>query len=453
VRSWFWFVDGEGRAVRPSHSDCQGYFFPGFLFGEAPETFRIARLGLGEGYSLVSGLGFETWLTGSGAVTMASTIGTGGSTRGGVGTPSTSGGGSHSPRKPGRQASSKGHNHSGGGGGVRSTPETTPADTLDKLLNELVNASAQRVQKTGVGGASVGGGPDGDGWNGNSNKKKASNAETSVMRRFAKLYGRTAGVGGSSETGSGNIQSAFNDDDDEMGGMHDCHGTNSNGGNNKGGLLGHTQFGRDLRLDFDDATSLIYEKSSRYLAKTSGCGLYRDSGMGVGGIGNVATNSVGGSAPVGSTANRSSVSSGSRIDSGKSKGDKNTTSDPSKDASGNTGTSVNPSTYTAPAGGVSLFEHVEAEARDTPNEVFQKYKKDLFGRIQKLIQSPDVAKRLAGVYAIDQLTDSKIGETSNKMNRFAAYLRDVCTRVPCEPVLAQAAARAVSISHLPHSSD
>ena len=74
-------------------------------------------------------------------------------------------------------------------------------------------------------------------------------------------------------------------------------------------------------------------------------------------------------------------------------------------------------------------------------------------RIQKLIQSPDVAKRLAGVYAIDQLTDSKIGETSNKMNRFAAYLRDVCTRVPCEPVLAQAAARAVSISHLPHSSD
>ena len=66
----------------------------------------------------------------------------------------------------------------------------------------------------------------------------------------------------------------------------------------------------------------------------------------------------------------------------------------------------------------------------------------MYRRVHRLIQSPEVAKRLAGVYAIDVLADAKIGETSNKMNRFASYLRDVFT-VTCEPAVAEAAARAL----------
>ena len=92
--------------------------------------------------------------------------------------------------------------------------------------------------------------------------------------------------------------------------------------------------------------------------------------------------------------------------------------------------------------GASLREHVEAEARDTSSEAFAKYARNMYRRVQRLIQSEEVSKRLAGVVAVDVLTEAKIGETANKMNRFASYLRDVFTRT-CEPVLAEAAARAV----------
>jgi FKBP12-rapamycin complex-associated protein len=46
------------------------------------------------------------------------------------------------------------------------------------------------------------------------------------------------------------------------------------------------------------------------------------------------------------------------------------------------------------------------------------------------------------VYAIDQLTDAKLGENVGKINRFATYLRDVMTPT-CEPQLAEAASRAL----------
>ena len=92
--------------------------------------------------------------------------------------------------------------------------------------------------------------------------------------------------------------------------------------------------------------------------------------------------------------------------------------------------------------GVSLREHVEAEARDKPPESFARYMRDLYGRILRLVNSPDLRRRLGGVYAIDQLTDVKMGENVGKINRFATYLRDVFTPT-CEPQLAEAASRAL----------
>ena len=92
--------------------------------------------------------------------------------------------------------------------------------------------------------------------------------------------------------------------------------------------------------------------------------------------------------------------------------------------------------------GVSLREHVEAELRDKPQESFARYMRDLYGRILRLVNSPDVRRRLGGVYAIDQLTDVKMGENVGKINRFATYLRDVFTPT-CEPELAEAASRAL----------
>ena len=92
--------------------------------------------------------------------------------------------------------------------------------------------------------------------------------------------------------------------------------------------------------------------------------------------------------------------------------------------------------------GQSLREHVEAEARDKTQEQFARYMRDLYGRIVRLVNAGDVRKRLGGVYAIDQLTDAKLGETVGKLNRFASYLRDVFTPT-CEPRLAEAASRAL----------
>ena len=92
--------------------------------------------------------------------------------------------------------------------------------------------------------------------------------------------------------------------------------------------------------------------------------------------------------------------------------------------------------------GISLREHVEAELRDKPQESFARYMRDLYGRILRLVNSPDVRRRLGGVYAIDQLTDVKMGENVGKINRFATYLRDVFTPT-CEPELAEAASRAL----------
>ena len=92
--------------------------------------------------------------------------------------------------------------------------------------------------------------------------------------------------------------------------------------------------------------------------------------------------------------------------------------------------------------GLSLREHVEAEARNKPQELFARYMRDLYRRILRLINSPDLRYRLGGVYAIDQLTDAKLGENVGKINRFATYLRDVITPT-CEPALAEAASRAL----------
>lgn len=372
---------------------------------------------------------------------MSSTIPT---TRGGSGLPSTSGANqSPSSRRDGRPGSTRG-SPSVRGGNASGTPtltsNETPADTLDKLLNELVNASAARVTKVGVGGR--GGSSSSRESHHPNGKTKSNNLPDSpwdLKRIGLKLY--KGGGGGSRDSAAQLLDSS-----DFSGDFTNNGDSLSSGGNTS--LLTSSKFGRELRVDFDDATRLIYGKASRDLSKIeNGYGLYRDSGLGVGGIGG----GIGGASQNNNKSDGTNSDTNTTNASGKAFGlgeEDGRAGDRSGDTTGISNSENdenNPNQlYTSAGGliGVSLREHVEAEARDKPTEVFQKYKKDLFERIKKLIQSADVSKRLAGVYAIDQLLDSKIGETSNKMNRFSLYLRDVLT-VNVEPVLAEAVAAAV----------
>ena len=190
--------------------------------------------------------------------------------------------------------------------------------------------------------------------------------------------------------------------------------------------------GLGLGAGGDDRTS-AYSRSLEYLSQSAGGGLYRSSGAGVGGFADA--RGAHGRIRTGDDAARdasSAAGSSSRAD------------------RKNLGSSLGPpgsahASSTRRAGGVvgiSLREHVEAELRDKPQESFARYMRDLYGRILRLVNSPDVRRRLGGVYAIDQLTDVKMGENVGKINRFATYLRDVFTPT-CEPELAEAASRAL----------
>ena len=193
--------------------------------------------------------------------------------------------------------------------------------------------------------------------------------------------------------------------------------------------------GLGLGAGGDDRTS-AYSRSLEYLSQSAGGGLYRSSGAGVGGFADA--RGAHGRIRTGDDAARdasSAAGSSSRV---------------RPRNIGSLGSSLGPpgsahASSTRRAGGVvgvSLREHVEAELRDKPQESFARYMRDLYGRILRLVNSPDVRRRLGGVYAIDQLTDVKMGENVGKINRFATYLRDVFTPT-CEPELAEAASRAL----------
>ena len=257
-------------------------------------------------------------------------------------------------------------------------------------------------------------------------------------------------VGAASTGFDGDFAGDHEDDsgsDDELTtGVHGSYFANRDGVERDGGASGAGAF--QSRDTFDSTTDAIYRASLASLTRSGRGGVYRDTGLGVGdvaflfGVGNGNGDASGAyDGGAGAGAGGASALAAASFSKNVSKNEQRTTGDASRGTSRG-GFSREPSSTRGGAVGVSLREHVEAEARDTPSEAFAKYARDMYRRVHRLIQSPEVAKRLAGVYAIDVLADAKIGETSNKMNRFASYLRDVFT-VTCEPAVAEAAARAL----------
>ena len=365
---------------------------------------------------------------------MASTAAPGASNRGAPGSPSTSGSfawtqarrDADARRSHGADRSSRSLGTSPGG---KKSAEAA-ADTLDKLLNELVNASAQRVRRSGVGGRSERRGGTRDRWSavlglGSQAREKRRRQPTDWLLEFA----------GASSAGAGEI--------DAFGVFEDASSDDDSGDvpRDVPALDGTSAF--PLRDTFDETTDAIYRASLASLTRSSRCGVYRDTGLGVGhGACLVGANSRGFGNGARDGVSLGAAGGGGSRDAASSASTRKTTDSSVGDAA------LQPrGGFSSPVGaggavGASLREHVEAEARDTSSEAFAKYARDMHRRIRRLIQSPEVSKRLAGVYAVDVLTDAKIGETANKMNRFASYLRDVFSST-CEPVLAEAAARAV----------
>ena len=257
-------------------------------------------------------------------------------------------------------------------------------------------------------------------------------------------------VGAASTGFDGDFAGDHEDDsgsDDELTtGVHGSYFANRDGVERDGGASGAGAF--QSRDTFDSTTDAIYRASLASLTRSGRGGVYRDTGLGVGdvaflfGVGNGNGDASGAyDGGAGAGAGGASALAAASFSKNVSINERSASGDASRGTSRG-GFSREPSSTRGGAVGVSLREHVEAEARDTPSEAFAKYVRDMYRRVHRLIQSPEVAKRLAGVYAIDVLADAKIGETSNKMNRFASYLRDVFT-VTCEPAVAEAAARAM----------
>lgn len=290
-------------------------------------------------------------------------------------------------RERGGHSSSHSSRHGGEGKGGG---DADAMDTLDKLLTELCHAGQPRGARARAGRAR--GGLPANPWD-------RAGWSTAVRKAVA-------GRGGAGD--ADDVESASSDE--EAPGAANHH------------LLHHHR--HHSAHDLDAAFSASF--AGQYNA-----GLYKSSGMGVGGIhgvssgfraasqlrtgaGGVHTAGIGGTHTAG-------------IGGGHAMG-----IDGFDGSSRRAGGAV----------GLSLREHVEAEARNKPQELFARYMRDLYRRILRLINSPDLRYRLGGVYAIDQLTDAKLGENVGKINRFATYLRDVITPT-CEPALAEAASRAL----------
>ena len=259
--------------------------------------------------------------------------------------------------------------------------DSDAVDTLDKLLTELCHAGHPRGSK---------------GTNGKARGGAASNPwdRAGWSRKLGKAVGRRdTAVNDPNENESGS-----SDDEAPGAANHD--------------LLHHHRHHSDHDLE-----ATIVSASTANAA-----GLYKSSGMGVGGVN-------------GGIGYRARMVSSSAHASGNNYHGNNDWDDVLSRRAGG-------------AVGLSLREHVEAEARNKPTEAFARYMRDLYRRILRLINSPDLRHRLGGVYAIDQLTDAKLGENVGKINRFATYLRDVMTPT-CEPHAGGgcvASARAFSVS-------
>ena len=302
-------------------------------------------------------------------------------------------------------SSSRGNRERGGhssshssrrGGEGKGGGDADATDTLDKLLTELCHAGQPRGARARAGRAR-GGLPanpwDRAGW-------------SSAVRKAV------AGRGGA---GDGDVESASSDE--EAPGAANHH------------LLHHHRHHSSHDLD------AAFGASSAGQA-TAAAGLYKSSGMGVGGIHGVSSGFRAASGGGGQLrAGAGGVHGGAHAGVGGAHagiGGAHAGVDDLNGLSRRAGGAV----------GLSLREHVEAEARNKPQEAFARYMRDLYRRILRLINSPDLRYRLGGVYAIDQLTDAKLGENVGKINRFATYLRDVITPT-CEPALAEAASRAL----------
>ena len=301
-------------------------------------------------------------------------------------------------------SSSRGNRERGGhssshssrrGGEGKGGGDADATDTLDKLLTELCHAGAPRGARAR--GGARGGLPanpwDRAGW-------------SSAVRKAV------AGRGGA---GDDDVESASSDE--EAPGAANHH------------LLHHHRHHSSHDLD------AAFGASSAGQA-TAAAGLYKSSGMGVGGIHGVSSGFRAASGGGGQLrAGAGGVHGGAHAGVGGAHagiGGAHAGVDDLNGLSRRAGGAV----------GLSLREHVEAEARNKPQEAFARYMRDLYRRILRLINSPDLRYRLGGVYAIDQLTDAKLGENVGKINRFATYLRDVITPT-CEPALAEAASRAL----------
>jgi len=73
----------------------------------------------------------------------------------------------------------------------------------------------------------------------------------------------------------------------------------------------------------------------------------------------------------------------------------------------------------------ALRDHVETECRGANPAVFAKFSRDVHARVQALMTSDDVDKKLGGLRAIDQLIEIEFGEDVEKVKMFADYLLNV----------------------------
>ena len=292
-----------------------------------------------------------------------------------------------------------GHGHREGKGGG----DADAMDTLDKLLTELCHAGQPR----GARGA-----------RGRTSSRGLTNSNPWDRAGWSKPFAIKAASAGRGGAGDDDVESASSDEEAPGAANHHLlhHHRHHHGG------------AHDLDAAFASSAGIRFGGSA-----SSAAGLYKSSGMGVGGI--------------------HGVSSGFRAASGQLRGGGSSgIGAHTAGIGGSTGVGAHGahgvdefnglSRRAGGAVGLSLREHVEAEARNKPQEAFARYMRDLYRRILRLINSPDLRYRLGGVYAIDQLTDAKLGENVGKINRFATYLRDVITPT-CEPALAEAASRAL----------
>jgi hypothetical protein len=80
----------------------------------------------------------------------------------------------------------------------------------------------------------------------------------------------------------------------------------------------------------------------------------------------------------------------------------------------------------------ALRDQVEQELRNANPAEFLKYRNNMLDRVQTLITSEDVSKKLVGLKAINQLIDLEFGEDVDKVKKFAHFLLNVMSTSPAE---------------------